>query len=187
MLNTFPSVLSFIKVVSVAQYFQSLNGIGIRKDIDDGSFEMPSSKNITNLTISSFLEKDDPETFRSGYTYHPAKGKRVNRGQYMGWLEFGAKRPCQSNKVYDKNDICPTITANGSLFYIEIDKEKSIYRPIYDKEFWIIMGFSENDYKKIEGKFSRNRMIHMIGNSIALGPLEAIYKNLKPLIEKECD
>lgn len=161
--------------------------IGIRKDIDDNSFKMPTEQNFTKLTISSFLQESREETFRDGYIFHKAKGERKNPGQYIGYLEFGVNRPNQSNKVYDKNDICPTITANGSLFYIEIEERGTRrYRALYEQELWQIMGFSIEDYLKVKGHFSRNRIIHFIGNSIALGPLEAIYKNLKPLIEKGC-
>lgn len=159
--------------------------IGIRRDIDDGSFKMPDSNLSTSLSISSFLVKDDPSSYVS-YPFHPAKKSSDKNAFYLGYLEKGVNRRTPSNRVFDKTKYCPTITTS-TCYYIVVDKNKEIYRPLYNEEFWYIMGFSKENWQKINKNFSKSKINKMIGNSIALGPLEAIYKNLKPLIEKECD
>jgi len=53
------------------------------------------------------------------------------------------------------------------------------------EELWGIMGFKSQDFFKIKNEFSKSGLKHLIGNSIALGPLTAIYKNLKPLLERD--
>ena len=40
------------------------------------------------------------------------------------------------------------------------------------------MGFKDKDFFKIKDNFSKTALIKATGNSIALGPLKAIYNNL---------
>ena len=45
-------------------------------------------------------------------------------------------------------------------------------------EYWRAMGFKDEIFLKVKDNFSKTALIKAAGNSIALGPLEAIYQNL---------
>ena len=93
----------------------------------------------------------------------------------IGYLVKSVDKPKQDNLVYDRNDIAPTITAASTYYYIE---DKGSFRRLVPEELWGISGYSKEDWEKIKS-FSDFRIDQFIGNSIALGPLKAIYSNLK--------
>ena len=153
--------------------------IGIRKDIDNGGFKMPNSTVATSKCINDFVDEEDNNTKYKNVPYHDLK---KGGGVWKGWLEIGVKRPTQSNRVADQNGYCPTITRSYAGVYIKAKKDLG-YRLLSPHELWKISGYSEEDWAKIKNNFSSSRIDKLIGNSIALGPLEAIYTNLKPLID----
>ena len=154
--------------------------ICIRKDVDDGKFSMPKNENreVTKLRIEDFLVKDvDKKYYWSQTTYHKIKDEvESDKTLKCGWLETACGHETQSNRVYSKKSICPTITCNAQYsIYLE---EEDAYRKLTEEELWRINGFSAEDYEKIKGKFSMSAIKKVVGNSICLGPLEAIYTNL---------
>ena len=152
--------------------------IGIRKDIDNGKFKMPCSTIATSKCINDFLDEETDNTKYKNVPYHDLKR---SGGVWKGWLEIGVKQSTQSNRVVDENKYCPTVTRSFTGIYIKAKKNPG-YRLLSPHELWKISGYSEEDWIKIKDNFSNSRINKLIGNSIALGPLEAIYMNLKPLI-----
>lgn len=171
------------KILS-AQYFnnatcrQRLFVIAIRKDIDNYKFKMPEETRITSLRIKDFLSlPDDKYLWPHPIIFHPLNNNEENieTTRKLGWLETACGHETQSNRVWNKNGLCPAITCAAS-FIVQKDNNK-FYR-LSEEELWKIQGFSQEDFNKIKNEFSKSAIIKAIGNSIALGPLEAIYKNL---------
>lgn len=156
-----------------------LFAIGIRKDRDNGLFKMPKQSKIS-LSMEEFLYPKNkiPEKFfcRPGTEVRPPRTEKKQAGQYVGYLKIGVDLPTQSNKIYDRDDLCPCVTASGSNFWI---REENTYRKLMPEELWLISGFPLELFKVFQKTFSKTRVIKMLGNSIPIGPLEAIYKNLK--------
>lgn len=167
-----------------AQYFNNatrrerLFVIGIRNDIDI-NFEMPTNETMTDLRISDFLLDNIDKKYAWPHTpiFHSLNDneERIDTTRKLGWLETGCGHETQSNRVWNRNGLCPTITC-GAQFIIKDDKYG--YRKLTEEELWRIQGFSQEDFEKIRGKFSKSAITKVVGNSIALGPLEAIYRNL---------
>lgn len=151
--------------------------IGIRKDIDNKNFSMPNNTEITTLRIKDFIDDNVDEKYNWPHEldFHPAK-KKLNLHSMDGWLDTGCHHATQSNRVYSINGYCPTITRSSPRFWI---KQNDIYRRLTQKELWLIQGFSLEDYDKIKNNYSESKINAVTGNSIALGPLTAIYKSLK--------
>ena len=158
--------------------------IGIRKDIDTNNFHMPENINKTNLRLKNILVS--PEEIEEEYI-HPIerfnnRHKRIRAipkntfqtiedGYYF--TETSTKRS-QSNRIYNREGLCPTIT---TVPFINI-LEDSFVRKAMPIEYWRSMGFKDKDFFKIKDNFSKTALIKATGNSIALGPLKAIYNNL---------
>lgn len=174
--NVYDSILD-------AQYFNNatirkrLFVIAIRKDIDDKSFKMPEQNTLTSLRINDFLlPPNEKYLWPREIKFHSLidNEEKVDTTRKLGWLETDCGHETQSNRVWSINGFCPTITCSAQFI---IRKNNKYYR-LTEEELWYLQGFSKNDYDKIRGKFSKSAIIKAVGNSIALGPLEAIYKNL---------
>lgn len=158
--------------------------IGIKKDIDINNFHMPENVNKTNLRLKDILVL--PEEVEEEYI-HPIERfynrhkrvkpipkdtfKTIEDGYYF--TKTSTKR-CQSNRIYNREGLCPTITTVPSINILE----DSFVRKAMPIEYWRSMGFKDSDFLKIKDNFSKTALIKAAGNSIALGPLEAIYRNL---------
>ena len=157
--------------------------IGIRKDKDHGTFSIPIPTGKSSV-IEDHIEKNAPESLYVDHPviFHPRKTP-WKPGLQTGWIappDSKRKRDGQSNRVYDRNSIAGPLSCKCQMTYIE---DNGRYRQLSNQELWTIQGFSLEDYEKIKDKYSRARMGMFIGNSIALGPLCALYENLKQEIE----
>ena len=150
--------------------------IGIRKDKDNGKFKMPEPTERATTMAPYLLNEVNKKFFvKEGTPFRKSEAPRRNIGQRIGYLVKSVDKPKQDNLVYDRNDIAPTITAASTYYYIE---DKGSFRRLVPEELWGISGYSKEDWEKIKS-FSDFRIDQFIGNSIALGPLKAIYSNLK--------
>lgn len=160
--------------------------IGIRKDIDTGRFKMPDEEEKTELKIQDFLlsEVDPYYYWKHKVIFHPETNREndIVVTRKLGWLETKCGHQTESNQVWSTKGYCPCITCTAK-FWIRIDNDT--YRKLTPEELWRIQGFSQEDFEKIRGQFSRSAVIRFVGNSIALGPLKAIYKNLFESQEEE--
>lgn len=158
--------------------------VGIRKDLDKSNFIMPKNINPTSLRLKDILlpqEAIDPsfvhpqERFTNRhYRKQPIPHDTFQTIEDGYYFTKNSKNRCQSNRIYNRTGLCPTLT---TVPFINI-LEKNFLRRAEPVEYWKAMGFNEKDFNKIKDNFSTSALIKAIGNSIALGPLEAIYKNL---------
>ena len=150
--------------------------IAIRKDMDKGKFSMPQKGNVKESMEEYLLDNVDKKFYvEENVEFSPAKRKVRKKNQRIGYLIVGKNKASQTNRVFARNECCPCICRKDARYWIP---EGDTYRRLTPKELWLISGYSEEDYQKIEGQFATTRMGSLIGNSISLGPLQEIYRKL---------
>ena len=104
----------------------------------------------------------------------------------------------QSRRVYDPEGICPTLpTKGGGWQEVKIGEdigdaadniciETTIrVRRLTPREYYRLMGFSDEDFDKASAVCSETQLYKQGGNSIVVNVLEGIFENLKPyFVEK---
>lgn len=81
-------------------------------------------------------------------------------------------------RVYSPDGLCPTLsTCQGGGRQVKI-MEKSNVRKLTPKEYWRLMGFSDEDFEKAKAVNSNSQLYKQAGNSIVVNVLEAVLKNL---------
>lgn len=99
-----------------------------------------------------------------------------------------------------KDMITSTITTkqdrhpNSGNLYVDFDNGKAPFRYLTPRECFLLMGFDENDYEKVmagnfevkknTNMFTRDNLIKMAGNSIAVNVLEAVFLHVVELDRK---
>ena len=82
-------------------------------------------------------------------------------------------------RVYSPDGVCPTLTTmTGGHRQPKIYLGDDGVRKLTPKECWRVMGFSEDNYSKVEGKLSNTQLYKQAGNTICVPCLEAIFKEL---------
>lgn len=82
-------------------------------------------------------------------------------------------------RVYSPDGVCPTLTTmTGGHRQPKIYLGEEGVRKLTPKECWRVMGFSEDNYSKVEGKLSNTQLYKQAGNTICVPCLEAIFKEL---------
>lgn len=158
--------------------------MGIRKDIDKNKFKMPKNGKPTEKRLKDLLlnSNEIPDDFK-----HPEE-RMVNRHfrikpipeNTLQTIELGyyftekSKKRAQSNRIYSKEGICPTLTTTP---FINIEEE-AFLRKAMPIEYWRAMGISDEDYYSAAKEQSMTALIKAAGNSICLPILEKIFKEL---------
>lgn len=81
----------------------------------------------------------------------------------------------QTNRVYDIEGLCPTITTNSKN--VRITDGLGI-RNLTVRELWRLMGFRDTEIDKVIDKIPSNHLIKQAGNSIVVSMLESIFKEI---------
>lgn len=91
-----------------------------------------------------------------------------------------------SNRVYSVQGLSPTlITCQGGYQEVKIMINNKI-RKLTEREYFRLMGFSDKDVNVLKDNgFSKTQMYKMAGNSIVVNVLEALFKQLLPLLSKD--
>lgn len=158
--------------------------IGIRKDKDTGKFVMPKNKIPTKKRLKDILVS--PEEVTEGFI-HPEE-RMVNRHfrvrpipkNTLQTIELGyyytdnSTARTQSNRIYSKEGICPTLTTTP---FINIE-EDTFLRKAMPIEYWRAMGVDDKDFYAAAANQSNGALIKAAGNSICLPVLEKIFKEL---------
>ena len=129
------------------------------RDILDKEEEVPSS-----------MYMDKPFIPRENYS------ESDNGLIHVGNLEMAANEAIK--RVYSPDGVCPTITTmTGGHRQPKILLDGRV-RKLTPRECWRIMGFSEDNFKAVEGKLSNSQLYKQAGNTICVSCLEAIFKEL---------
>lgn len=175
--------------------------VSIRKDIDNGSFDFPSKiplakcmgdylddnvpsnfllseKQLSKIKISNFHQERDKIQNREGVSatllaryYKDPKCVQVADLQYY--------KLNMVNRVYSSDGISPTLkTVTGGSTEIKV-KSDEVYRKLTPKEYFRLMGFSDEDYQVlVNNNFSKTQLYKMAGNSIVVSVLEHLFQQI---------
>jgi DNA (cytosine-5)-methyltransferase 1 len=170
--------------------------ISIRKDLKQ-DFKIELNK-ITDLTTKDFLEDNNKveekylttkiiseklnlknqNEFNNFILENDYENKILNKGI----MKLPIYTFQQQNMYNTENSICHTITRSGAfgtprlIFKDNLNNfQTRKFKPI---ESWKLMGFTKEDFLKVEGKFSNSVLYQMAGNSIIVNVLEGIFKEL---------
>ena len=94
-------------------------------------------------------------------------------GNFLETSRFGGNP--QDGRVYDKNGISPTLSTKQGPFVLN----GYAVRRLTPLECWRLMGFDDESFRKAkESDVSDTQLYKQAGNSIVVGVLEKIFKNL---------
>lgn len=91
-------------------------------------------------------------------------------------------------RVFSPEGEAPTNrTAEGGNTEPKISEGKLRIRKLIPRECWRLMGVKDEDFDKLEGKFSDSTLYHLAGDSIVVPVLMEIFNKLMPnqLTEQE--
>lgn len=132
------------------------------------------------LKIKDILEDDKsiPANMYMDKPYIPREEvtESANGLIHLGNLEMAANEAIK--RVYSPEGVCPTITTmTGGHRQPKILLDGKV-RKLTPRECWKVMGFSDNEFAKVEGKLSNTQLYKQAGNTICVPTLEAIFKEL---------
>ena len=103
------------------------------------------------------------------------------------------------NNQYIERDFAATLTTkqdrhpNSGNIYFDMDNGKSKFRYITPRESFMLMGFDETDFEKVNNAdlkgrgsskfFTRDTLLHLAGNSIVVNVLEQIFKQIEDILK----
>lgn len=85
-----------------------------------------------------------------------------------------------AGNVYDQSGISPSLltTQGGNRQPMVIEKME--VRKLTEREYYRLMGFTDEDFEKAASVISKTQLYKTAGNSIVVQVLEAIFKQMLP-------
>lgn len=178
--------------VGIPQNRERVFVVSIRKDVDKGTFSFNFTKKFPNNTLVDFLEieSDVDEKFylnEEKLSRFVLDTKAFDSGKNVVGKVYSKNGRCfgTSGKVFGKHSIIGTLcrsnysTSAKKVFLGYDDDGNPIVRCITPKEATRLMGFTDEDYKKLcDVNLSRDDIYKLMGNSIVVNVLEEIFRNL---------
>lgn len=191
--NNFEKWLNFLSSIGYSNYWKVLNAvdygapqsrervfcISILNPKKDFEFPAPTGR---KLKIKDILE---PENKIPGNMYMNNKpfifreniSESDNGLIHVGNLEMAGNESIK--RVYSPEGVCPTLTTmTGGHRQPKIWTKENGVRKLTPRECWLAMGFSNENFDKVEGKLSNTQLYKQAGNTICTTCLEAIFKEL---------
>lgn len=92
--------------------------------------------------------------------------------------ELNIRSKDYNKRVYDPEYLCPTLVCcKGGQQEVKILRETTV-RKLTPREYWRLMGFTDEDFDKVRPIMSDRQLYKQAGNSIVVNVLEGILKNL---------
>lgn len=192
--NTFKIILETLENIGYNNYYKVLRScdfdvpqarerifiISIRKDIDNGNFQMPIGK-LTEKTLEDIIENKPRKQMKKSLSiYNNDKYftksyisdmniKKLFDGVAEGYFKSGFTL----NRIFSIKGSSPTLTTKNDAVYSEINGH------LTGRERFKLQGFNP-DYVDIliKNGISKGLIDKMSGNSITVNVLEEIFKNL---------
>ena len=158
------------KDFGVPQNRERVMMVSIRKDVDNGEFEMPSGYPLT-VRLRDILQSEVDESY-----YKHKEYKLVNRGKVVA--EFIKGNFDQGKRIYGIDSYFQTLSARerGCNNILLDDGRVRKLTPI---ECWRLMGHSDEDfYKAKEVGLPQSKLYERAGRGIVVPMLEEIFRNL---------
>lgn len=196
--NTYWQVMN-AKDYGVPQNRERVFAVSVRKDIDDGNFRFPekapldvrlkdilkgevdkkfylSEAQLQSMAMSSYRQKRDAIQNEVCCTLAARDYKGAKCVVVANLNHYGND---QMNRVYSTDGISPTITAvSGGGREQKIQLHNSRVRRLTPLEYWRLMGFTDEAFRKAEAVCSNSQLYKQAGNSIVVDVLVGIFKNL---------
>ena len=174
--NEFEIVLKSLDEVGYNNYYQVLDAkdygipqhrervfiVSIRKDIDNGKFEFPEPFEL-KLRLKDMLEDEVDEKYY-------LSEKQVNSIRTSTYTQ-------NARRIQEK-DFCDTLCARDWKDPKCVKVEPKRIRKITPKECWRLMGFTDEDFEKVQNFNSNTQLYKQAGNSVCVKVIEKLYKNL---------
>lgn len=162
--------------------------LSISKDLDEG-FEFPKPMQL-DLRLKDMLEEEVDEKFylndekvcklkiRNDDTFD-----HTNRIMQIGnCVNSSSRENPNGGRVYSTKGISPTLGAmqgGGLQPHIVVGEKERRIRKITPKECWRLMGFTDEDFEKVQNAgLSNTQLYKQAGNSIVVNVLVEIFRNL---------
>jgi DNA (cytosine-5)-methyltransferase 1 len=157
--------------------------VSIRKDVDKGTFTFPEPKPATQ----AWYEFIDPLDTRPITKRQERVIDEFKRGVLQRKVEGEPNFDCAvifdrtSGLRFRSKRTFPTITARfgtgGGNF--PMLAYKGHLGGISPRSCFKLMGFTDEDFDKVDGKFAQGKLYVMAGDSIPVNMLEGIFENLR--------
>lgn len=191
--KNFDKWLEYLSSLGYSNYWKVLNAvdykvpqnrervfcISILNPIKDFEFPAPCERTIKIKDIleneenvpSNMYMNDRPFIFRENIT------ESDNGLIHVGNLDMPGNESIK--RVYSPNGVCPTLTTmTGGHRQPKIWTKETGVRKLTPKECWKVMGFTDKEFDKVEGKLSNTQLYKQAGNTICVPCLEAIFREL---------
>lgn len=181
--NNYYSVLNSA-FFDVPQARERLFIISIRKDIDTGLFKFPVG-NLTDKTVADILNvSEDRKLCKNSlrpyldkkYFVKDYQSKFKMKKLFDGVKEGYFKSSFLGNRIFSIHGVSPTLTTHNDTVFFEIKGY------LTSKERFKLQGFNEEyvDLLKKNG-ISKSQIDKMIGNSVTVNTLEALFDEILKL------
>ena len=201
--NTYYEVLN-AKHYGIPQNRERIFALSIRKDIDNGNFQFPEQVPLTTR-LKDILEKNvDEKYYLAGDKVESILSNFIARqneaiGNVGGYSylyavkeddDMNPIRICNiygdqfgtgyAGNVWDQDYVSPTIMTaqGGNRQPLIIDNIKWRIRKLTPKEYWRLMGFTDDDCDRASKYVSNSALYKQSGNSICTCCLVAIFNAL---------
>lgn len=167
--------------------------VSIRKDIDTGSFSFPSpvplSKHLKDFLLTDVCEgwflsdrsKNRMVTDKNGQAlmYDPSHHKREGRSrEYNNIAPTLTARDYKDPRLINQSVLEKLIQNENYEIGTECGGADDRVRKLTPQEYWRLMGFTDEDFKKAESVNSNTQLYKQAGNSIAVPVLEHLFIKL---------
>jgi DNA (cytosine-5)-methyltransferase 1 len=165
--------------------------VSVRKDIDAKTFDFPQPVELTKAWYE-FIDPLDtrPITERQARVIDEFK-RGVSDRKIEGTPNFDCAVIWDrtSGLRFRSKRTFPTITARfgtggGNFPMLAYDGHLGGISP---RSCFKLMGFTNEDFDKVGGKFAQGKLYRMAGDSIPVNVLEGIFEGLKPQFESEAE
>jgi DNA (cytosine-5)-methyltransferase 1 len=178
--------------IGIPQHRERVFVVSIRKNIDNGKFQMPDfkSRNNPKPILKDFLESEVDKKFyisEDRLKRFELDQTALDMGKNVVGRIFGKNGKCYgcTGKVFGENSIIGTwcrgncSTSARTVFEGYDDNGEFKVRYITPLEVMRLMGFKDDEYCKLcDAGLSGNDIYRLMGNSIVVNVLEEIFKEL---------
>ena len=176
---------TWYKVINAADYGipqkrERVIAVSIRKDLHQ-QFKFPSPIPLKFSFRDALEEHPDSKYFLSNEMYRFCLEATSSEKRCIQIARLYGKPMWKRDniaRVYSPDGLCPTIVTNGGGHHEVKILDKSNVRRLTPKECFRLMGFSDSDYEKAHSVCSDTQLYKQAGNSIVVGVIEAILKQL---------
>lgn len=208
--DDFDKLLNILDEMGYNNYYKVLNAkdytipqnrervfvVSIRKDIDKG-FEFPRPQKLETMVQDLLCDRSDERIYVKQHLYG-AKFDLYGKLKNTSWerrrnsmflnksvaYTLTTKNPMSERAFHGRmytNDLIGTDIIVTEDMRKDIANNKYTFMVYSPREYFRLMGFSDNSFDKIKNEFSNTQLYKMVGNSIVVNVLEEIFKKLLKL------